>query len=82
MSEAWKDFKRHGGGTTKMPTTRGKVLCTCVGCGGQEYLYPKRVYDCRSRAKCKACGWELEPSKASRAKAMKAHEIRPLDEMV
>lgn len=79
MSKAWQDFKRHGGKTSSR--TVGKILCTCIGCGEQEFLFASRVYDQASRAKCKACGWGLEPSKSARATTVKAHSIRPMDEM-
>lgn len=71
---ARNDFFKDGG---RLINTRvhGKIWLTCVAC---KYSMPvhKRVLDRAASPKCPACGWQMEPSEASKKKNKAAHDVQ------
>ena len=71
---AKRDFFLHGGRLSN-DRMAGKIWLTCVAC---KYRMPVRkgMLDRAARPKCPTCGWEMEPSKASKEKNKKAHDAQ------
>lgn len=68
------DFYRHGGRIANYRMA-GKIWLTCVACNYSMATF-KNVLDRAARPSCPACGWQMEPSDASKKKNRDAHAVQ------